>query len=136
MLLFDTGYLIDLINGDEGAIRIANEVDAAGAFKAISVVTAHEYLRGIFYLHQKNPKMLSKKLEKAERELERFEILPYTIEIAKLAAKIDAELTRRGTPISFADVVIAATSLHHGLTLVSRNVKHFGRIQNLKIRQY
>ncbi len=74
--------------------------------------------------------------EKAERELERFEILPYTIEIAKLAAKIDAELTRRGTPISFADVMIAATSLHHGLTLVSRNVKHFVRIQNLKIRQY
>jgi len=61
-------------------------------FKAISIVTVHKYLRGIHYFFSHNKKMLRIKLEKAEAELARFEILPYTYEIAKRAAEIDAAL--------------------------------------------
>jgi len=134
--LFGTSFLIDLINGDAGALRKAEEVDAKALFKAISIVTAHEYLRGVYYLYMHHSELLKSKLEKAEGELARFEILPYTYEIAKLAAEIDATLALDAESISLSDVIIAATTLQYKLTLITRNVTHFKRIPRLNIETY
>lgn len=134
--LFDTSFLIDLINGDEGALRKAEEVDAEALFKAISIVTMHEYLRGVYYLYMHDKELLKSKLKRAEAELARFEILPYTYEVAKLAAEIDATLALEGKSISLADVIIGATTLQYKLTLVTRNVEHFKRIPELNIETY
>ncbi|MGB9740267.1 MAG: PIN domain-containing protein [Candidatus Bathyarchaeales archaeon] len=136
MKIFDTTFLIDLIRGDEGAVQKAKEVDRESIFKSISVVTVHEYLRGIYYLFSHDENLLKVKLEKAEAELIRFEILPYTYEIAKKAAEIDAKLAKNGTSISFSDIIIAATTLHYRLTLVTRNLEHFSRIQGLITETY
>lgn len=134
--LFDTAFLIDLVNGDEGAVRKAEEVDAEALFKAISMVTVHEYLRGVYYLYMHDEKLLKSKLKRAEAELARFEIMPYTYEVAKIAAEIDATLALKGLSISLTDVIIAATTLHYKLTLVTRNVEHFKRIPKLSIETY
>lgn len=128
--------MIDLVKGDKGAIQKAKEVDVEGTVKAISIVTVHEYLRGIYYLFSHNKKLLKVKLEKAEAELIRFEILPYTYETAKTAAEIDALLALNSQSISFSDIIIAATALHCKLTLVTRNTEHFSRIPNLSIETY
>lgn len=136
MKLFDTSFLIDLVNGDAGALKKAEEVDAEALFKAISIVTAHEYLRGVYYLYMHNKELLKSKLEKAEAELARFEILPYTYEITKLSAETDATLALEGKSISLSDVIIAATTMHYKLTLVTRNVEHFKRIPELVIETY
>lgn len=136
MWLFDTNFLIDLVNGEQGAVEKAAQVDEGRAFKAISAVTVHEYLRGIFYLHSKSDKLLREKLKKAEAELARFEILPYTYEIAKVAAEVDAKLVGEGLSLSFVDVVIAATALHHKLAIVTKNVDHFRRVPRLEIETY
>jgi len=134
--LFDTTYLIDLINGDEGAVKKAGEVDVEGLFKAISIVTAHEYLRGVYHLYMHEKKLLESKLRRAEAELSRFEIMPYAYDIAKVAAKIDAILISEGISLSFADIIIAATALHYKLTLITRNIGHFKRIPELNIETY
>ncbi|MEM2936059.1 MAG: type II toxin-antitoxin system VapC family toxin [Candidatus Bathyarchaeia archaeon] len=134
--LFDTTYLIDLINGDEGAVKKAGEVDVEDTFKAISIVTAHEYLRGVYHLHMHEKKLLESKLGRAEAELSRFEVIPYTYDIAKVAAKIDAILISEGISISLTDIIIAATALHYKLTLVTRNIDHFKRIPELNIETY
>jgi predicted nucleic acid-binding protein len=42
-----------------------------------------------------------------------------------------AHRTRLGRPISVEDAQIAATALHHGLTLVTRNVRDFEAIDGL-----
>jgi predicted nucleic acid-binding protein len=33
------------------------------------------------------------------------------------------------------DIVLAATALHHNLTVLTRNTRHFSRIPNLKLYQ-
>jgi tRNA(fMet)-specific endonuclease VapC len=134
--LFDTSFLIDLVNGNEGALRKAEEVDAEALFKAISVVTVHKYLRGIYYLYMRDRELLKSKLKRAEAELARFEILPYTYEVAKIAAEIDATLALEGKSVSLAEVIIAATTLQYKLTLVTRNFEHFKRIPELNIEIY
>lgn len=114
----------------------AEEVDAEVTFKAISTITAHEYLRGVYYIYLHDEPLLASKLRKAEADLARFEILSYTYEIAKTAAEIDATLTRDGQSISLPDIVLAATALYYKLTLVTRNIEHFKRVSNLKFEIY
>ena len=134
MPLFDTGYLIDLTNGDLGAVTKAKQVDSGSDFKAISVVTVHEYLRGIFYHHMEK-KSLTSKLSKALIDLAHFEQLDFTAEVAREAARIDASLFRQGTKIPFADVIIAATAKHHNLPLITRD-SHFVSVAELIVIDY
>lgn len=136
MRLFDTSFLIDLVKGDEGAVGKAAEVDEERTPRALSVITVHEYLRGIFYCHSMQPAVLGKKLKRAEVELAKFEIFPYTYEIAKVAAEVDGVLRKNGVTLDLADVMVAATALHYKLTMVTRNVKHFKRVPELKIEKY
>ncbi len=46
--------------------------------------------------------------------------------IAERWGELSAERRLRGAPLSTADGLIAATSLEHGLVLVTRNVRDFG----------
>ena len=133
--LCDTTFLIDLVSGDEGAAAKARELDEVASLVAISVITVHEYLRGIYYLYWDREE-LRDKLREAREDLRRFEIIPFDEEIAEVAAEIDAKLVRSGTPIGYPDVVIAATALSRDLTLVTRNVRHFSLIEGLRVEPY
>ena len=44
-----------------------------------------------------------------------------------------ARLRAMGTPIQDMDLLIGATALHHDLTLLSNNRRHFGRLSGLRI---
>jgi len=136
MSLFDTTFLIDLIHGDEGAKELAQRVDEQQTLKAISVVTTHEYLRGIYQLFGENRKLLQSKLASAESELRHFEIIPYSYDVAKRSAFIEAELAKAGIAIGLADTIIASTALHFNLTLVTRDLQHFKRIPKVKLEEY
>ena len=50
-------------------------------------------------------------------------------------ARLKADLAHRGRVIGDFDALIAATALHHRLTLVTRNVRHFGRIAELLLHR-
>jgi len=72
MWLLDTTFIIDLFRHEKGALKKAEELDREPSIKAISVVTAHEVLRGLFYLGNEE------KLKVGEASLTRFDIIPYT----------------------------------------------------------
>ncbi len=126
MYLFDTSFVIDLFRHDEAALDFARKADSEGYLKAISVVTFHEVMRGLYFLNSED------RVAKGEAALRRFDILPYSENIAKVAAKIDAELARSGQMLSFPDVVIAATAVFYGLKLVTRD-SHFERIRGFDV---
>ena len=52
-------------------------------------------------------------------------ILPVDVPLARAWGDLSARLMRLGKPAGAADELIAATAVLHGLTLVTRNVKHF-----------
>ena len=64
---------------------------------------------------------------------DRFVNFPFNDDVAWHAAKVFADLRRRGLPTGENDLWIAATALANGETLVTRNVKHFREIRGLKV---
>ncbi len=136
MWLADTTFIIDLVNNDEGAVKMAQIIDRMHSVVFISAITIQEYLRGIYYLFGNKLNQIDKKLSKAEGDLARFSGLELNYNVAKAAAKIDADLTRKGEQIGYADVLIGATAQFYQLTILTRNDKHFQKIPDLKIDIY
>lgn len=135
MRLFDTTFLIDLLNGDKGAEKLAGVVDQEESLAAISAVTLHEYLLGVRLAHP-GGKALEEKLSSARKDIERFEIIPLTRETAEVSASIHSSLVREGRQIGINDIYIAATAIKYNLTLVTRNRSHFERIKGLRLEDY
>jgi toxin FitB len=52
-------------------------------------------------------------------------ILPFDLAAARVAGVLSDLARNRGTAPGFADIVIAATALSRGLTLLTRNTRHF-----------
>jgi predicted nucleic acid-binding protein len=68
----------------------------------------------------------------AHEILSRVDILPLGEAEAVRAGDLLAWLEAHGRPIGIEDVWIAATALEHGLTVVTRNLRHFQRIPGLR----
>lgn len=91
----------------------------------LSVITVMEIIEG---WHKR----------KQEQRLQQFltiltsqEILSFDFTEAVLAGKIYADLETTGKRIGYPDCMIAAIAIHHNLTLVTGNLSHYQRIQDL-----
>lgn len=135
MRLFDTTFLIDLVNKDAGAGALANKVDEEQGFAGISVITVHEYLLGVHHRYFSS-RELPDRLEAAKKDLAPFEIIPMTGEIAQESSQLQAQMERRGQSLGINDLYIAATAIYLKLSLVTRNTRDFSRIPGLKTETY
>jgi tRNA(fMet)-specific endonuclease VapC len=68
--------------------------------------------------------------------LERFVSLDFDDRAAEVAGRIRAELAERGEPIGPHDLQIAAIAIANDLTLVTRNVREFGRVNGLRVENW
>jgi predicted nucleic acid-binding protein len=107
--------------------RVSNWVDAQdNASLYLSVVSIGELRRGFTMLPR------SKRRARLEQWFEQYllplfagRILPVTHGVADRWGILDGECQLRGTPLSTADGMIAATALEHDLAVVTRNAKDF-----------
>ena len=60
-------------------------------------------------------------------------ILPFGPEEARIAAEVRLQVEAKGLPIGMADYMIAATCISRDAILLTRNVKHFERVQGLTL---
>lgn len=72
----------------------------------------------------------------AREVLPLIRMLPFGMEEAIKAGDVLADLEARGEPIGVEDVYIAATALEHGLTVATRNLRHFSRIRGLPVESW
>jgi tRNA(fMet)-specific endonuclease VapC len=80
--------------------------------------------------HSPNP---AAHLDRSRRFLSAFPTLGLNDQIAEPFAETRSFLRRRGMLISDLDLLIAATALHHDLTLLTFNVQHFRRVPDLRV---
>jgi predicted nucleic acid-binding protein len=108
-LLLDTDVLIDHLRG-------RRRLRADGRILAISVITRCELFAG------------RDAVERVRRFLAPMIQLPVDAAIAELAGR-----TRRVSGIATPDALVAATALTHGMSLMTRNRRHFDRVAGLRV---
>lgn len=128
MKCVDSSFLIDLLRGAPAASAKAEELQRVQASLLVPAPCVTEILRGA-HLVGGTP------LQRTEELIEQLELLPFDASIAKEAGTLSAGLTRRGTPIGFADLIVAATAIHHRAVLVTRDAD-FVRVPNLTVETY
>jgi tRNA(fMet)-specific endonuclease VapC len=124
--LVDSDWVADFLKGKRQAVDLLSRL--AGEGLAISIITFGEIYEGIYY--GGNPR----ENERGFLQFLRFvDVLPLNRQTMKKFARIRGELRRRGHLIGDSDLLIASTGLQHNLTLLTRNLSHFGRVPDLKI---
>jgi predicted nucleic acid-binding protein len=102
---------------------------AADEHVFISVITASELLMGVH--RADNDTRRKRRSDFVEAVLAGVGVLDFTLADARRHAMVRAELARQGLMIGAHDIMIAATALHHGLSLVTENAAEFSRVPGL-----
>ena len=100
----------------------------------VSAVTVSELLVGV---HLANTE--SRRHERSrfvERVLSTNPVLDFTESVARVHAKVIAELRRQGTPVGLSDTMIAATALFHGAAVLTGNIRDFQQVSGLTVLEY
>ena len=128
MYLLDTNFIIHLTKQDPSCIAFVKHHPLSEVFTC-SVVNAELYY-GAFK---------SKKTHEVLNHLKKiniFECLNFDEECAFFYGEIRNTLQRAGKPIGPNDLMIAAIALKYDFTLVTRNLREYSAVPNLKLLGY
>lgn len=127
----DTSVLVDIDRG--GVDRRVEKLDEEGR-PAISIVTVTELRLGINKRYERETNEHRAAIDALDRLLARFDIKAITRPVAITAANIITDLQQRGQALNdLHDVYIAATARTEQLTVLTENVNHFDRIEDVAI---
>ena len=132
MFLLDTDTLSQLLKKRPSAKLMERLQQAAADSLCTSSVSVMELRFGA--RRRDDADLLWKRIE--QQILSRVQIFGLTKPEAVLAGDLLADLAGRGSPIGVEDVLIAATALAHGCTVVTGNERHFRRIGNLRVENW
>jgi tRNA(fMet)-specific endonuclease VapC len=124
--LVDTDWIIQYLIGDPAIVSKLRELRPQGL--AVSILSVAELYEGVYY--SRNPEASQKGVENF---LENLSILNINQEICRIFGRQRGNLRRQGNMIGDLDLLIAATCMHHDSTLLTNNVRHFERLEGLRI---
>lgn len=76
-------------------------------------------------------------LRKMEEQLwPNIQVLPFDKAAAETYGQLRADLERAGRPLAEPDLRIAAIAVVNGLTVITRNIRHFSRIPCLRVENW
>ena len=129
------GTLIDssvLIAIERGLIDLAALGDADDEEPlAIAAITASELLHGVHRLKGAVARTRAERF--VERILATIPVIPFDLDIARVHARIDAELSAAGTTIGDGDLMIGATAVWLDYRVATRDLRGFPKIKGLPL---
>lgn len=129
LVLVDTDWIIEVLHGQPVAIQTLEQLAPAGL--AVSLVSYGELYEGAYYARDSEAS-----LDGLRVFLEGKDVVPPTMAVMERFAILRGQLSRQlRNQIGDMDLLIAATALTHDLTLVTRNLRDFQHIPNLKLFQ-
>ena len=134
-LILDSSVVIAAERRGENVAQMLKQIVAATSDQraVISSVGLTELVHGIY--RAQTAEARSRRDSFIRELLNDVEVYPYTKETALLAGKIDGEERSRGVTIPFGDLLIGATALEVGYSLLTVNVRHFRLVPGLTVVQ-
>ncbi len=128
MVCLDTSFIIDFLKKDKTAI--SKEINKNERITVPSPVIV-ELIRGLGTKHSY--------IEERQGIIDFINALN-TLDLNKTssikAGDIESELRKMGEIIDIMDILIAAIAITNNETLITKNLKHFSKIPELKIESY
>jgi len=121
-ILIDTSVVIDHFRNKNKQKSLLYELSKDNKL-FLSAISKFEFLVGT------KPSQISQ----TEKLIEGFFILSFNSNVAAVASDIAKELKTKNRIIEFRDIFIAATAIANDIPLSTLNVKHFERIDDLKL---
>ena len=128
MYAFDTSFLVDVIRANPDATRKLREMESRGEAAEVPSPALAEVLLGA---HLGRASELRRTLDLASN----LSVVDTDRTIAMEAARLGAELVRKGTPLALPDLLIAATAKVRGDILLTRDAG-FARVAGLAVEAY
>lgn len=96
----------------------------------ISIITYIELYYGAI-----NSKNVGRNIRQVEEFARQIDVMPIDDIVHEYAVE-KVKLRRAGTPIDDFDLLIGATALAHGMTIVTENIRHMEKIDNIEIENW
>jgi tRNA(fMet)-specific endonuclease VapC len=96
----------------------------------LSIITYYEIVSGL--KHRDAQRYLDTFLDFADSCI----VLPLTERAATISADIYADLRKKGRPIDDIDILIAGIAIANDLIVITHNLGHFGRIEELRVEDW
>ena len=126
----DTTFLIHLLRKDRDAILKALELDKEPIVYTTEA-NVYEVISGIRGINKKRA------IQDVETLVSRLVVLPLDRKASIKAGLISSDLMAKGKMIDDIDCLVAGILLSNGCdTVLTRNIKHFERIQEIKTETY
>jgi len=130
MFLLDTNIVGYWMRGDQQIINTLKRHKPSEL--TLSTITLAEILYGI----RKSNTKRKERLHKIESICSQLQSFSFDIPAADKYGTIRVYLESRGIPISERDLQIASIAMANDLTVVTHNVKEFGRISGLRFQDW
>jgi len=127
MVCVDSDVLINFLRDEPSAINQITQLIKNSEDLSTTSVNAFELLKGVSNVSRH-------KEEKIRTFLSRFNILNFDFESSKKAAKIFSNLKESGNSLDLADIMIASIAITNNQPLLTKNKKHFERIEELRLQ--
>lgn len=113
--LLDTTVLIDTLRARNNRRALLAELVRQGHTLSTTAMNIAEVHAG----------MRPSERDQTEAFLDQLRCLPITAQIGRLAGDLKSSYARKGETLQLPDMIIAATALENGLTLITDNRKDF-----------
>jgi len=97
----------------------------------LSVITVAELLNGVHRADSTKRRLIRSAY--VEKVIELFPVYVFEISIARIYSELWSDLSSRGIQIGAHDLIIGSTALSLGFSVATYNMRHFERIEGLKI---
>jgi tRNA(fMet)-specific endonuclease VapC len=134
-VILDSSFIIAAERRGQTVLQILESVRASQGDTevGVSVVTIAELVHGAY--RAKTTARQERRLEFIERLTSDVPVHPVSLDIARLAGRIEGQQEGKGIQITFEDLLIGATALHLGHAVATLNHRDFQRIPGLSIVQ-
>ena len=113
--LLDTSVIIDALNGKRNRDQLFKELLQQGHLLACCSISVTEVYAGLRSHEETRTREL----------LESLQYFPISWPVARLAGLLKRDYGRKGISLTTTDATIAAVTIHHELTLITDNLKHY-----------
>lgn len=136
MACLDTSFLVDLIREQTRkklgpATRKLVQLDERNHSLTTTLLSVGELYAGAGAAQNQ-----AREIAKVEGILSLLEILPFETSTARIFGLLAAELKGKGAQIGVVDTLISAVVLENDEVLITRNIRHFSRVERLRVESY